>query len=296
MGYGIEALQMLREWIGDIIPYDGSILEMGSQDINKDVPKDEIRLILSKIHKENCSCDDIIGQYFTEDNTWKVGNLFRGSSIRYRAIDIYPEDFVIEADLNSLQVPESENGSFDLITNFGTTEHVTDQVNVFRIMHDYLKVGGYCFHNVPFTGYFNHGLYNYNPIFFLFLAQANSYGVEVFNLSAPHLDYTIPQLSWIEGSENWQDIHFYSGIISCLFIKKHEAPFKLFTDFDRSIVSEQSGEILAQALDGRYDLRVRNTKNSSHAPNSTVNTASGPKPSEEKPRSFLNKLLEKILK
>ena len=37
--------------------------------------------------------------------------------------------------LNTYRVPMMYRGSFQLITNFGTSEHVTDQINTFRVIH-----------------------------------------------------------------------------------------------------------------------------------------------------------------
>lgn len=61
------------------------------------------------------------------------------------------------------------------MTNFGTTEHVANQLNAFKVIHDLTKVGGYMWHDVPFTGYVNHGLVNYTTKFFYSLCKSNRY-------------------------------------------------------------------------------------------------------------------------
>ena len=59
--------------------------------------------------------------------------------------------------------------------NFGTTEHIIDQVNSYRVMHDALKVGGVAVHQVPSIGWLGHGYFCYQPPFFDDLAKANGY-------------------------------------------------------------------------------------------------------------------------
>ena len=54
-----------------------------------------------------------------------------------------------------------------------------------RVMHDFARAGAAMVHVVPFTGYFNHGLFNYHPIFFVLLAAANGYQIDYLGLSLP---------------------------------------------------------------------------------------------------------------
>jgi hypothetical protein len=93
----------------------------------------------------------------------------------YAAIDIDGSPGSIPLDLNYDSVSANYNGRYDLVTNFGTTEHVANQLNAFKIIHDLTAVGGLMFHVLPAQGYFNHGLVNYNPKFFWMLARSNDY-------------------------------------------------------------------------------------------------------------------------
>jgi hypothetical protein len=61
------------------------------------------------------------------------------------------------------------------VTNFGTTEHVANQLNALRIMHELAAPDGVMIHRVPSQGGFNHGLVNYTPKFFGMLARNNNY-------------------------------------------------------------------------------------------------------------------------
>jgi hypothetical protein len=61
------------------------------------------------------------------------------------------------------------HSSFDLVVNAGTTEHVVNQDNAFRVIHDLTKVGGVMMHEVLGGGMLTHGVVSYNPQFFWLL-------------------------------------------------------------------------------------------------------------------------------
>src|SRR5262249_14124317 len=60
-------------------------------------------------------------------------------------------------------------------TNFGTTEHIANQLNAFKVIHDLTAAKGLMIHQLPAQGCFNHGLFNYNFKFFWMLARSNGY-------------------------------------------------------------------------------------------------------------------------
>jgi hypothetical protein len=51
--------------------------------------------------------------------------------------------------------------AFDLVINAGTTEHVSNQENAFRVIHDLTKRGGMMNHEVPAGGMIDHGFFSY---------------------------------------------------------------------------------------------------------------------------------------
>ena len=93
----------------------------------------------------------------------------------YAAVDLV--DDAIRIDLNREQVPAEMRGRFDIVTNGGTTEHVANQDNTFRVIHDLCRPGGLMIHEVPCQAMITHGLINYNPKFFSNLARANAYEI-----------------------------------------------------------------------------------------------------------------------
>jgi hypothetical protein len=94
---------------------------------------------------------------------------------RYLAIDIDESPDSLPLDLNFDEVPFHAVKQCHLVTNYGTTEHVANQCQAFKIIHDLTAVRGVMVHHLPAQGMFNHGLVNYNPKFFWMLSRSNNY-------------------------------------------------------------------------------------------------------------------------
>lgn len=260
MGYAANTIDMLAGWLGTVVPSKGGILELGDQWINIEPGPDEIaalRRLVSRASRDPSRVDDIMGRHFI-NRPRRIASAFEDSDFCYRCLDVCDGPGIIRADLNEYRVPAEWRGRFDLVTNFGTTEHVLDQVNSFRVMHDFAKVGARFIHHVPFAGYFNHGLFTYTPAFFVFLAHANNYEIEQLDLTAPHLPYSIPAIEALPGSRAWQEILQQSGIVVARFRKTTDGPFAIFSDYDANLVGQRPlGEPWRTMIAERYDLRVR---------------------------------------
>lgn len=93
------------------------------------------------------------------------------------SFDINGQDGAISVDLCK-PVPEEYWGTFEVVTNFGTSEHVKNQEQVFRTIHDCCKVGGYMIHSIPLVGHWKgHSPYHYYSDFCQKLASAFGYQV-----------------------------------------------------------------------------------------------------------------------
>ena len=68
-------------------------------------------------------------------------------------------------------------GSFDLVTDFGTSEHIFDQAQVWRTMHWLTNVGGYLMFDRPTEGYPGHCYYRVDLCLLQDVARANRYDV-----------------------------------------------------------------------------------------------------------------------
>ena len=114
------------------------------------------------------------------------------TNIEYNSVDVCPGLKTEILDLNFDTIPDHMRGHYDVVFNFGTTEHIFNQWNCFEFMHDALKVGGVVYHQLPASGYLDHGYYCYTPLFFREMAQANHYAVEHLSVTQ---DNRVPSLN-----------------------------------------------------------------------------------------------------
>ena len=101
--------------------------------------------------------------------------LWQWLGFNYASIDVDGSPGAIPLDLNFAETPIDMIGKASLVTNCGTTEHIANQVNAFKVIHELTAVDGIMVHNLPAQGYLVHGLINYNPKFFWALSAANGY-------------------------------------------------------------------------------------------------------------------------
>ncbi len=95
----------------------------------------------------------------------------------YTSIDIDGAHGAIPLDLNFDEVPREHRGAYGLVTNHGTAEHIINQANVFKVIHDLTALGGLMLSVSPFFGWLDHGFFNYQPNFFRAIARFNTYDV-----------------------------------------------------------------------------------------------------------------------
>lgn len=68
-------------------------------------------------------------------------------------------------------------GPFDLVTDFGTGEHIFNQAQVWRTLHELTKKDGYIVFDRPTSGYPGHCFYHIQETLLTDLAAANDYQV-----------------------------------------------------------------------------------------------------------------------
>lgn len=94
---------------------------------------------------------------------------------RYEAIDGNGRG-TITADLNR-PLSDKLRRQFDLVTDFGTGEHIFNQMQVWQSLHQLVRVGGFIAFDRPSKGYDGHCFYLVQENLFLALVHANYYGV-----------------------------------------------------------------------------------------------------------------------
>jgi hypothetical protein len=162
---------------------------------------------------------------------------------RYGSIEFDGHRDSIALDLNRDGVPGRLRGGFDLVVNTGTTEHVANQDNAFRVMHDLCRHGGIMFHELPAGGMMTHGLITYTPKFFWHLCRENDYEAVVLKTIACGSN-PVPQnirdsnLTWGEGTPIPTDLVPDFMIVAALR-KRHDREFITPLDVPPEIMPSQ---------------------------------------------------------
>jgi hypothetical protein len=168
MGAGVKTLTRLRDLHArDLLRSGASVLDVGVQEIYAEGSDDHIRAFI---------------QYFSGQDSrladrGYAGELLVASGFKYRSVDLFQGYNTMLFDLNIHQPSQELIGQFDLVTNLGTTEHVINQYQAMRSIHEFTRTGGLIYHDLPMSGYYMHGYYSYNPLFFQHMAIANDYEV-----------------------------------------------------------------------------------------------------------------------
>jgi hypothetical protein len=163
-----------------------SVIEIGGQDLNEshisfvlDFPHDTPKRTRALSNEEKLLAKDMLPKHMYQ----KIG------ITQYESIDTNGHNNAHVFDMNKDLAKDYDfHEKFDLVTNFGTTEHICNQGNVFKNMHDLCNINGLMIGVVPFQGALNHGFFNYQPLFFEHLALANDYDMNLYwTIASPQL-------------------------------------------------------------------------------------------------------------
>lgn len=197
MGFSMQNVVILY-WLKyhHLLKIGDAVLELGSQQLNNDIVGDLE------------SVDGLAKLFgvapFTTTFDWKLKDqryfesgmqelpkqapfarhLYEHLGLKYVSVDIDNNPHSIKLDLNYDSVPQEHKGKYALVTNLGTTEHVANQLNAFKIIHDLTAPNGVMVHSLPFQGFEEHGLVNYTMKFFWLLVRSNMYQVIDADVSA----------------------------------------------------------------------------------------------------------------
>ncbi len=203
--------------------FDGkqSILELGPQDIVGVTPDDIHRFAQSVTRREHARAD--IEQRFFDNGQQRwwtaIRDLYALLGLNdYHAADMDDERADFAIDLNQ---PVALGRTFDVITDFGTIEHVFNIGAAVKFIHDHLAVGGIALHVLPTRGDYNHGFFNIHSTFYLDLCSANGYELVDFKFlpgfsrqslfrhkADPDGRPTILSLGALHGSDDYRERDF----------------------------------------------------------------------------------------
>jgi SAM-dependent methyltransferase len=251
MGITLSKLQHLRR-LG-VIPDRGSVLDIGSSNLyGADV--DGLRSFaagfgrqLDAIFVEKIAAGSVYGPGITKNEAF-VGALLEEVGINYLAFDVAIGHGTLFFDLNSQSLTDDLRGSFDAVINFGTTEHVINQLNSFQVIHDATKVGGYIVHQLPAVGFIDHGFFCYTPRFFFDLAGYNSYEVIDFSYDGPGGDVDmygivndyVTYFPALKNAVRENGLRPPNYALNIILRKTSQAPFQIPMETSTSVVTENA--------------------------------------------------------
>ncbi len=130
-----------------------------------------------KVGKRMCELGDqlIRDEY---NKTIIAKEYFEFNGFKHTSIDINGKNGSLVFDLSKPIIDETLINNFDIVTNFGTSEHVENQYECFKNIHNLCKKDGLFIHAVPEIGsWIGHCKYYYSSIFFERLREVCNYEI-----------------------------------------------------------------------------------------------------------------------
>jgi hypothetical protein len=180
MGLNMECVLYLQKK-GHLTTSKNKLLDIGPQNVYLASPS-QIEEFLHRCGVETAgSLEEVIQRlsHYSHprpgERTTLLSQLTDLTTIEYNSFDVCPALKTELLDLNYDALPRQYYEYYDLVLNFGTTEHIMNQWNCFSVIHEATKVGGIIYCVLPASGYLDHGYYCYTPVFFRDMAAANDY-------------------------------------------------------------------------------------------------------------------------
>ncbi|HUU46037.1 MAG TPA: hypothetical protein VM118_09905 [Acidobacteriota bacterium] len=147
----------------------------GQLDLFNEICRQE-RIVLSGLRMAELGNQRIRAAILGEE--FPAKRLFKALGVTHTSIDLNGQDGALPLDL-SQPIPTHYHGCFDLVTDFGTAEHVeTSQYRCWRNVHEMCRPGGWMLHTLPEIGSWpRHGRWHYALGRLLKLAWVCGYGI-----------------------------------------------------------------------------------------------------------------------
>jgi hypothetical protein len=265
MGCGMEFLKWLSN--KGIVPRRGRLLDIGESCL-LGATADDIKSVARRhgCQLPSSKLDSLAETFAMRSNlmghptiqTLFLSELLELTDVEYVSFEVVVARKAHLFDLNQHELSKDRRGWFDVVFNFGTTEHLMNQYNAFKVMHEAVKPGGHMFHQVPSTGYINHGYFCYNALMFQELAQANGYELVDLWFYGPSSGgnvlvnaATYPGVK--DGTKLQNNVAAFeksdvpNALINVLYRKVHDTPFKVGLE-----VKTAAGQLTAGAYTSEF--------------------------------------------
>lgn len=173
----------------DLFKMPAAIADIGCQQLYHGTPE-KVRSFVNHFNAIDVSDSEI--ESFAKNGAF-ITHVLKRVGFSYRSFDIVEAVDCEYFDLNHDKVPRKYRNHFDIVLNFGTTEHVLNQFNALQTLHDFVKPGGFIYSYFIRAGHPEHGLVHYSDRFIDLWMKANRYE-EVWRY-----DHNVPanECSWI---------------------------------------------------------------------------------------------------
>jgi hypothetical protein len=249
MGFSFGTLHHLT-WLmrdGHIPRSRPRYLDFGSQNIHGAIAEDAARALYNLMERSDAFRPEHIREGV------KAEVMLTAAGFDYTALDVYSAGRTRAFDLNTDKLGWRDRGRFDIVANHGTSEHVCNQYNLFKIAHDALRIGGVMHNHLPFFGQPDHGLVSYQPKFFTTLIANNRYQplyIDFSDVFDCHHD-RYRDLSQAGNGAAWEGRVIGAAMMNVIYKKRTNAPYRPPTDTvlkgDLNPHVPSVNEILAQA-------------------------------------------------
>jgi hypothetical protein len=245
----IEVGFLKNAMMAGLLPSGGHILELGESSL---IPADAGEALLSlvaahiPVSRRQEAWRRMVSAMRSKTQYQRNYGAARGL---YHAI-FEPESYIaIDLDCGPRRFCLDLNGrvslhkQFDCVINNGTSEHIFDQANVFRLMHDHTRPGGVMVHWTPCLGWINHGLYNIQPGLLFDLAAANNYDIDLIGFASA--SEFVPLQSGSDYASILREHQSIAHGLLCGILRK---------TIDRPFIPPTQGAYLSQAESGAMRL------------------------------------------
>lgn len=173
MGYSFDTFREFFDLVDcGTMPRVGRIFDCGSQDTA--IVAEEVRSFREMVGRsfpERAACAD----FEPPAAVFPARVVFEYLGYEYICSDVDGRSGSVYLDFHDSTINLDALGSFDLVCNHGTTEHILDPISAFAVIHALAGRGGLMWHAVPAYGFGNHGFINLTPKFWAALILVNRY-------------------------------------------------------------------------------------------------------------------------
>ncbi len=227
-----------------LVPKDAMLVDLGAQEFNGGIDLFQLRDLFLQFLPEA----DFEKLTLSELTAYRYSRpLFERLGFKYQALDVYQGEGNVVFDLNHDKVPAHLKGTAHLVQNFGTTEHILNQVNCFEVIHDLASPdGGIMWHNLPMSDFHYHGFFKYDVKFFERLLTANNYEVVHLRFDQGPGSHAVPQVLFDHGLPHTDPV---DTAVNIVMRRTSPAPFRIPLDYDEDKVDENGAEYTKSAAE-----------------------------------------------